>query len=194
MALSSIALVTVQQAKEFLKKRDDEDLAVMEAIVDGVSGAFNAATDRTLKSTEYTGLELDGTGRADLWLPNYPVTTLTSVVEDGATLVEGTDFYAYLTTGRLRRAASVIDGEPAAWTTKPKAVVVSLEAGYAEGSVPADMVLACLMQTAHLWQKFMTKSWAELSRSAGGQSVSISDQDLLPFVRSVLARYRRRTI
>ena len=60
--------------------------------------------------------------------------------------------------------------------------------------MPADLKMACLIQTADLWQKFQHKSWGETTRSVASQSVTVQETDLLEVVATVLKRYKRWSI
>lgn len=194
MSLSANAIVTMDEARDFVKKTDDQDIGVLEMIIKGVQAIFDRFTDRTLEQTTYTAVKFDGSGWADFWLPAKPITTLTSVYENDVLLVVDTDYYAYLTEGRLRRIASLdsevgdISGQ---WTTRSQGIKVSYVAGYAAATWPWDLKHAALIQVADHWQKFLHKSWGEMSRSVASQSVTVQVGDLLDVVKSTLQRYRR---
>lgn len=179
----TIAVVTRDEAKEFLKKKDDDDIVMLDAIINGVCEFIRGFTGRVFPSATYTAVKYDGNGRPDFWLPNYPVSALTSVHEDDVLLTLDTDHYAYLDTGRLRRNG--------VWTTTPQGIKVTYTAGYSVASMPTDLKLGCLIQVADFWQKFQHKSFGEISRSLASQSVTVMEQDVLPAVKTLLARYRR---
>jgi hypothetical protein len=180
---AAVAVITRDEAKEFLKKDDDEDIVVLDAIVNGVCQFIKGFTGRVLPQTVYTAVKYDGNGRPDFWLPNYPVSALTSVYENDVLLVLDTDFYAYLDTGRLRRSGL--------WTIEPQGIKTTYTGGYAAASIPTDIKLGCLIQVTDIWQKFQHKSFGEISRSLASQSVTVTEQDVLPIVKTLLARYRR---
>lgn len=180
---ATIALVTRDEAKEFIKKTTDENDAVLDAVINGVCEFIRGFTNRYFPAATYTAVKYDGSGRPDFWLPNYPVTALTSVHENDVLLVSDTDFYAYLDTGRLRRNG--------AWTGVPKGIKVTYAAGYAAASMPADLKLGCLIQVSDIWSKFLHKSFGEITRSLASQSITVTEQDVLPVVKTLLARYRR---
>jgi hypothetical protein len=73
---------------------------------------------------------LDGSGLALQFLPSMHVTAVASVVDDGATLVDGTDF-AWSTQGWLQKLTC------GAFSWKPRSVVVTLTHGYDE--IPDDV-------------------------------------------------------
>jgi len=187
---TTIAILTVPEAKDFAKKTDDNDLAVFEAIVNGIHEIVRSVTGRVFPTTTYTNEYYDSAGWPDLWLINKPVTTLTSVYEDGVLLTADVDYYAYLSEGRLRRIEA---GEDSVWTPGPRKIKVTYIAGYALTAMPTDLKMAVGAQVADLWGKQQRKSWGEISRSLSGQSVTVSETDLLPFVKTILQRYKRKT-
>lgn len=78
-------------------------------------------------------------GRLDpLQLSRYPAVAIISVVEDGTTLVDGTDFRSNLVRGQLIRLDTNL--YPRRWPVLPIAVTYS--AGF--GTIPGDIVDAVL--------------------------------------------------
>jgi hypothetical protein len=187
MSLGANALVTWDEVTAVLKPPDG-DVAAVEAIVDGVSEYFNSRTHRVLKTAVYTALYLDGNGSQILWLPNAPVTVpITSLALGSPTplsLVVTTDYYLDSTRGRLLKVSGV-------WTLGVHNILITYTAGYAAGSVPKDLRWACLKQSDHEYQLWRTKSYGELSRSQGSESVSVSEEHLVPGIKDVLALYVR---
>lgn len=192
MALdTTIALVTMDEAKEFIGKTDDKDLSVLDTFVNSVCEFIRGYTGRNFPTTTYTSLLLDGSGWPDMWLPNWPITALTSVYENDTLLVENTDFYQYADLGKLSRIAALWPTELGLWTSRPKGIKVTYTAGYTAGAMPKDLKSACLIQVSSYWTKFLHKSWGEASRSVASQSVTYNEEDILPVVTATLNRYRR---
>jgi uncharacterized membrane protein len=188
MSLGTNALVTAEDLQAVLKPADG-DLPVCEAIVDGVSEFFNLRTRRTLKSTVYTALYLNGNGSAFFYLPNAPVvTTVGMTVALGSPtpvlLVLNTDYYLDLASGYMMK----VSGE---WTKGVHNLLVTYTAGWTTATMPKDLRWACLKQAAHEYQLFLSRAWAETSRSMGGQSVSTSEEHLVPGVKETLQLYER---
>lgn len=200
MALGANALVTWDDAAAFLKP-PDADAPVVEAIVEGTSISFNKLVGCTLRKTTYTALKLDGPGASRLYLPHWPVVSpLGAVVEDGVTLVLDTDFYADLPWGVLTKATyantlySEMYGGTRHWTNLTQGITVTFTAGYDITGIvtmPADIKLVFLKQCAYEYKKYLAKSWGQTSVSFGGQSTSVSAEDVLPCVGEVLRKYRR---
>ena len=187
MPLGANALITADDLMAVLKP-PDEDLPVCEAIVDGVSDFFNLKTHRTLRQTTYTALYLDGNGSSLFWLPNAPVISTGLTVALGSptpvALVLNTDYYIDLARGCLMKVSGV-------WTKGVRNILTTLTAGWTTANLPKDLRLACLKQAAHEYQLFRSKSWGETSRSMGGQSVSVSEEHLVPGVKETLQLYER---
>lgn len=80
-----------------------------------------------------------------LQLSRFPVTSLTSVVENGVTLVDGTDFRIDYDKGQLIRLG--IDGHPKSWTSL--AITIIFTAGYA--TIPFDIVDAVVRMVKNRW-------------------------------------------
>ncbi len=58
--------------------------------------------------------------------------------------------------------------------------------------VPKDLELACMQQIAVEFQRQQKKEWGETSRSFGDGSIStMTEEELLPYVKMVLEKYRR---
>ena len=104
-----------------------DELTRAELLLDLASAAMRVYTGRTLSAVVGDTVVLDGTYSALLRLPNYPVTTLTSITAEGI-LVPSTDYLLYADAGMVRRTT----GWGWGWTYGGVTVVYSH--GYAEGS------------------------------------------------------------
>lgn len=61
--------------------------------------------------------------------------------------------------------------------------------------VPKDLELACMQQVAVEFQRQQKKEWGEVSRSFGDGSVTTRvEEELLPYVKMVLEKYRRSSL
>jgi thiamine pyrophosphate-dependent acetolactate synthase large subunit-like protein len=61
--------------------------------------------------------------------------------------------------------------------------------------IPRDLELAVMQQIAVEFQRQQKKEWGETSRSFGDGSIStMTEEELLPYVKEVLKKYRRLTI
>lgn len=196
MSLIAQALVTATEVEQYCRIDKPDHDVVVEYIINSVSQEFSTFASRQFMSATYTGLTLTGNGTKYLWLPNWPVTALTSVAEDTVTLTLDTDFYADLTEGLLTKASfhGTLYGEmygyaSTPWSTDTHGIVVTYTAGYTAALLPADLKLAALAEIARQYQKYLLKEHGETSRSVEGSSVSMSAEK--PDWMAVVSRYRR---
>jgi hypothetical protein len=192
MALIAQALVTAEEVEGYCQIQSPEHDVVVELLINGVSQQFSTYAGRAFISTVYTALALDGNGKSDFYLPNWPITTLTSVTEDSVLLTLNTDFYVDMTRGLLSKGKynwPWYDYQ-AKWTTKQQAVVVTYTAGYTLALLPADLKLAALKEIARQYQIFITKGNGVASSSVQGSSSSAATPEK-PEWMEVVARYRR---
>jgi len=60
--------------------------------------------------------------------------------------------------------------------------------------IPTDIKLAAKMQIGRFWKEQDKQEWGETSRSFGDGSIGLLTDDLLPFVKEVLERYKKKTL
>ena len=89
MSLDPKAIVSLADVKAYLGNPPADQDPILELLVNQTTKLVEAFLDRTLISTEYASLKLDGPRSEYLYLPNWPVTELASVYEDDILLVEG---------------------------------------------------------------------------------------------------------
>lgn len=197
MPLNSNALITVADLRSYMALASSDSDDLIEVIINGVSTEFDRFVGRTLKQTAYTNLYLDGNGETILDFPNWPAATVTGVYENDVLLTAGDD-YDYIVVSsdddaylqKLSASWIEVDDAVSGWYEGTRTVKVSsCLLGYA--TIPADLALACLKQSALEFQRMKKKEWGETSRSVGDGSVSLLDPGLLPDVVAVLKRYRR---
>lgn len=110
----------------------------------------------------------------NLVLPEMPVTSVASVVEDGETLTAGSDEdYVVMNYGQIRRIGS-------RWETGPQIVTVTYTHGYA--TIPDDVIDVCTRAAARAYQAGLKASEAAAvpgvsSMSLGDYSVSYSETE-----------------
>jgi len=186
MESATTSLVTLAQARLFLGWDEgahadmDERLV---SLIDSVSEAVKAGVECDLKPIKDIVEKIDGTGKSYLFLAHWPVTKLTSVVEDGVTLIEDTDFYVDYDRGFLQKPTDY------KWTTSMRGVVVTYDAGCA--ALPADIKMACLIEIARLYSMVDNKMFGESSRTHEGETININTDELLPATIETLGRYQR---
>jgi len=192
MALDAThALMTLEDMKVYLKEDGDKHDQIINTLINSVSLAFEGECGgRIFIEATYTALYLDGTGTRMLFIPHYPITSITTVTEDDVDLTEGNDedyvIYGNEGEGYLWRANGV-------WSKGLKNIkLTSLKAGYALASVPSDLKLAAMIMIEKEFQKHLNKAGAEETRVFPDASITWNfSQD--EYVKKTLAKYRRLT-
>ena len=202
-ALGASALVSLEDAKVAVSKTSDEDDALLEQVIGSVSAQFNAYTRRTLAKATYTSLGLDVPAPSTtpliglydddslsayhrLYLPNWPVTAVTSVYELGNLLVVTDDYLVY--DSHLYRVGNY-------WAAGAKSVVVTFDAGYVclTGTVtlPADIKYAALKQIGVEFTHYQRKDWDVDHITYPDGTMARSQSGLLKEVKAALDPYVR---
>lgn len=109
------------------------------AYVDSASAAIRGYCGWNISEETVTGDVLDGTGRWDLWLPTQNLTAVTSIAENGTTLVHETD-YVWYRNGRITHAGR--------WTPNAKGVLATYTHGYPVGHPRLELAKAVCRQVA----------------------------------------------
>jgi hypothetical protein len=192
-ANTSIALVRLDEVEAYIGKTTDEDTAILDQLIDGISRQFNSYTDRTLAVATYTNECYDGNGREVMYLHNYPLTGNLAVVEDDIALTAGNenDYVSYNNEGKLVRVNKT-------WYEGYKMIQVTYTAGYTclSGNItlPADLRLAALKQIAYDFSRYTRKDLGVDSVTYPDGSISRTQSGLLDEVKQVLDQYRRITL
>ncbi|MEN6560867.1 MAG: hypothetical protein ABFD52_08850 [Acidobacteriota bacterium] len=197
MSVAASSLITAAQFKTYLgpEYSGTGNDSLFELLIDSVSEMFNSRIGRTLAKTTYTDQYFDGNGKTDLFLPNYPVISITSIYEDGVLLTEGAaaDYVVDHASGIVHRVGGV-------WLRGRQTVKITYAAGYVvqgaspgtgETALPADLKLGCMIQVAREWKKSQGSEWGETSRSFPDGSTSHVERGLLKEVEEILQKYRR---
>lgn len=121
-----MALATVAQVEAILGS--DLDAAAEARVEELIDLIQLDVEDQLGRSAEATATVIEtvtvSAYRTDLLLSLWPVASITSVVEDGTTLVAGTDYAAELATGTLTRLTGT---HPTAWPFGSGIVVVTYD-------------------------------------------------------------------
>lgn len=119
------------------------DTARANQLLDRASKAVRSAAGVTIDEATET-ITVDGTGTGVILLPNYPVTAITSVTEDGTALVVDDD-YTWARSGVLERVKK-------SWPTKQRSVVVAYTHGYVTADLPEELGVVTVDVAARAWQ------------------------------------------
>jgi len=186
MSLIAQALVTAQEAEDYCQVQTDEHGIIIEHIINGVSQMIATYSTRAWIQTVYTALALDGNGKPEQYLPNWPVAAIPAptITLDTVLLVVDTDYHIDLSKGKLIREGGSV------WAASIQNLVVTYTAGYEAEDLPADIKLAALIQISAQYRPFLTKSHGDTSSSVQGASVSVAEGGLLPEVKDILELHR----
>lgn len=148
----------------------EEHMASCARAIEEATAAIKNYCHQTIELVEDDEITLDvWAPRWNLVLPEMPVVSVASVVEDGETLVEGDDEdYVLAQYGQLIRRG-------ARWEVGPQIVTVTYTHGYA--TLPDDVVAVCTRAAARAFQAGLRANEMEAvpgvaSKSLGDFSVS----------------------
>ncbi|MBU1275206.1 MAG: phage gp6-like head-tail connector protein [Proteobacteria bacterium] len=202
MALTSDALTSLAQVKQYLGLSATTHDALLEGLVEAISAQFNAFCGRKLMARDYSHLSQDpaydpdnallsGSGYPELLLPQYPILSLTALK------VEGRDISASEGGGTgwvLDSGAGVLGLLGQVFPRGAHNVGLVYRAGFA--SAPPDLAQAAVEQTAVRFQESAAGQGrlGVSARTLADGSVSYHSGALLPQVKAVLERYRNRSL
>lgn len=198
-------LITLDEAKKYLRigKTSQHD-AELPALISAVSLDVCRVTGFDWLQASITEPR-NGNGQAALTAlkagrPGPPITSVTSVKENGVTLTVATsysesadvivDLQRGVFTRRPGNPSSAVWPCKGYWTEGVLNVELQYVAGDAVGSIPADIKLPVKELVAILFKRMDAKWQGISSRAAGQGSVSLVDE-LPSFYRLMLERRRR---
>jgi uncharacterized phiE125 gp8 family phage protein len=187
-----MALASLTKLKEYLEISGSAHDTRLTDLLDRTTKAIKNFTHRELEvpGSDYTHyFDGDGVGRAVV-LREYPVVgTVTSVHDDtdrafgSGTLIDSGDYYVHTNEGIIELTNGDVFAKGVA------NVQVKYKAGYAAGSIPEDLEMACIYLTAHWFEE--RKNIALASRNLKGGGTAGHLHDLPPQVKEMLAPYVR---
>lgn len=193
-----LAKLTDIQSWPGLSGTDD---AFMTLLIEAASALFADVCDRTLEKTAVTADLHDG-GARDIHVRAYPIVSVAAVKEavdyafdDATALTADDDYYVHVGGDRISRIGTT-------WLAGRDTVQVSYTGGYVdpadtpgenERAVPADLQHACGEQVRFWYLRCNDIGLTTVSHGQD-QITQITKAPLLPSVRAVLDRYRRRRV
>ena len=182
-----------------LETGDTDDDQMLYSIIKGVSAAFDTYCNRTFILNSSAATEYYSGGRQKLYLPRYPILSITSVTEsvdwdwDNETaLTADDDYHAMTDRGALHRVGTL-------WLSGAETVRVVYTGGYVaaggtagtgETALPDDIQEAALLQSMFTYKRRDDLGLAGVS-AMGGSISKFSAIELLPEVKAILNKYRR---
>jgi len=151
-------IITLADVKAYLRVYSTDTDAEITDMLEAVSDVCERFTRKVWRSTSYTETYSgEGIG-AVLTLRHVPVTTVTTVTENGAA-VTSTGWVLDGRQGWLQRGSSLV---PLSWQRGFQNIVVTYTA--APASVPANIEQGCRLLAQHMWE---TQRGGGLPRQAG---------------------------
>ena len=206
LKLRSYDLTTLDVVKAYLKigaqDKDQDDLLILMIMaatdfvegqlvnVDEMNGGY---CNRRFAATAYTSAKYTGQGFRDLFMRQYPINSITTIVIDDTTeFPSGSDTLAdlgfYIDTDA---AGNIIN--TGIWPSgDPQNIVITYNAGHAV--IPSDLQLAAIALVSLRWLKKGTEPYK--SEKIGNYSYTLQDvMEDNPFgdgmIKDMLDRYRK---
>ncbi len=108
------------------------------------SGRFRGDTKRTITRVDNDTITIDGTGTANLYLPNAPIHGAPEVEVQGTPMVYGEDF-------TVSRAKAILRRSLGHWPDELDAIEVTYSHGYPDDEIPEDIQDVVLERAAMLF-------------------------------------------
>lgn len=148
-------------------------------LIENAQAVIETYCDRTFEAESSITETLDGPGIERLLLSKWPITTVTSVTEDGVTLTVADDYLIYANTGELARGSSTTRRN---WTSNRQAVTVVYDAGYTD--VPHDIRDVCTRMVARAFQA--ASAFANAPAGASSiREISLEGSDSVKYSKAV---------
>ena len=196
-------LVTLADMKAYLNI-ESSDTAYDDIITDminAVGAQFDNYTNRTLEADDYT-LQIDGSGLDHIFLPDYPINSITSLHIDTDRVfgddaeISTSNYVKYDASGKITLVSN------SWWCGKfpaeAQCVKIVYNAGYITTAgdtynLPADIYKACKDQVKYLYRKWQNSEEGLSSYSTVNNAVTLVENTaLIKLVTQTLDRYVSR--
>lgn len=160
-----MGLVLLDEVKDALQFSDTTWDAVLEDEIDAVSQAIGDYCCRSFEAHTLTAEKIDGDGTVELYL-RCPIISITSVSNDGVSVVETTNYEQYSERGLV----VLTDGT--AWASGRKTITVTYRYGYEADDMPRAIVSAARLWTIKRWQDVKHLRVGVSSVSRGDETIT----------------------
>lgn len=195
MLNTSIALLTLDEAKAYLKVDSDTGDAMLGILINATSQWVKNYLNRNFVSTSHTEY-YNGDGSDILMLKNIPIVSVTTIHDDtdrvygSDTLVSATNYIVMKESGFIK--AWDLYGS---WTPGTANIKAVYTAGYTTGdagTMPYDLRLAVLRILDHQWRQGFTHRRLDVSSESIGDQTTTFRNDGMPVdALKILEQYRR---
>lgn len=168
-------------------KLEDDAEDVVEALISRVQKMFESYCDRTFDAATYTEYH-DGNYQSKIITDQWPITTVSGIWEDSS-WEWGSGSELDSTSYRTVHSRYIVLN--AGYFTKaPQSIKIIYTAGYS--TIPEDLKHACVMEVVRLFRNFYkAEDIGTFGRTEGDVTTTYQTEDLLPAVKTILAKYRR---
>jgi len=202
MPIVTEAFPTLAQARAFLRLRDQDTKGdgLLTDLINAVAQYFENMTGRRLKRRDYTNVVVNGTGWTNLFLPEYPVTAISSIKADmlrefdaAAALIvfDGTGTQdthdVVIVDDGISGEIALVNGD--VWPDGPGTVLVSYTAGY-DPAAQTDLTQAQLIAIEELWN-LAGRDPSITSFSMGGVNQALGNSASSARVEASIAAWKR---
>ncbi len=170
-------LTTLENAKQYLGLTAAADDTLLGRLITAASAWIKSFLNRDVLETAYLDT-FDGTGTPKLMLPQYPITSLTSVTVDGVAVDLATLVF---------RGAVLTRTDGAIFPMGYGNVAVSYKAGFT--AIPADIEQACVEIVG--WNYKVRDRIGHASKTIQGEVVAFQTQDIPNQAKTLLNNWRK---
>lgn len=176
-------LTTLTDVKLWLNITSDTSDAILTKLIAGASSFIEGWLSRPLASAAYTE-RYNGTGAYAMLLNNYPITAVSSLVIDGATVPAAASSTG---NGYLFDTGGLYLVGPYCFTRGRQNITITYTAGYA--TIPANIQQACFELVSKKYKE--RDRIGQNSKTLAAEIVSFAPSDLSDEVKSILNNYRK---
>lgn len=179
---TTLALVSLADAKAFLKITGSTEDSFVGDVVNHASAWINKFCDRVFLAT--TGIVEYHDGEDELQsilLNNFPVTAIDSIYEDplhvfgASTLIASSNYYIKGATGEV-----VLYNQRSRFVCGKDSIKVTYSAGYALAAMPQDIQLACKLLVGYVYRTMYSQWRLGVASETVGQKTVTFDKAAMP--------------
>lgn len=194
---STIALITLTDAKQYLKVTSTNDDAILATLINSISAWVQGYLKRNLVRQTYTEY-YSGDGESELALRNYPIYSISSIYVDqlrafgSETAVDVSSNVIIKKSSGILKSFNLLYG----WTWGESNIKVTYSAGYSigitggDGTLPHEIRLAVRrLLDLHYRLGYSQRKLDTSSESMNSMNVTFKDEDIPKDVKSMLDGY-----
>lgn len=190
---ATIALVSLADAKAFLKITASTEDTILGDMVNHCSAWINKFCDRAFLSAERTEYYDGDPCEGSLVLRQFPVTAIGSLYEDTlhvfgiTTLIASTNYYLIGDIGEI-----VLYNQRTAFLQGRENLKVTYTAGYTLATMPSDLQMACKVLVSYSYRNMYSQWRVGVASETIGQKTTTFDKMAMPKeVEGILKPYRK---